>query len=182
MRNILLLITMLSAALICNGQRYFMKVEGPAVNGISGSLLHPDEFEMKSFSFTISQSGNVQSESGTGPGKSSIAPIQIKLLLSSGIAEFYKAIHDRTKFEKVTISIVKDFNDGLNDYLVYTLEEVHCTAMSNRSSVGEEILTVTLSLMSDKFRVEFYKALSNGNRDITTVKKFGWDITRNRAL
>ncbi|SOE23897.1 Type VI protein secretion system component Hcp (secreted cytotoxin) [Spirosomataceae bacterium TFI 002] len=178
-----LIICLMALTLSTNGQRYFMKIENPNLNGTSNTAPHEFEFELESFDFGITNNGNLHFGSGAGNGKPELLPFTIKLKQTSNMAQVYKTIHDGGFYRKVIISVVKTFDSpSLQDYLVFTLEEVVTfSAMNIGASSGDDSIFLTATIFSDKLRIKHYLTNSNGSRDNTPLET-GWDIIENKSL
>lgn len=181
--SLFLIISLLALTLSTNGQRYFMKIENPDLDGTSTTAPHQNEFELESFDFGITNNGNLHIGQGGGVGKPELLPFTIKLKQTSNMAQVYKTIHDGGYYRKVIISVMKTFGTpSLQDYLVFTLEEgVVFKAMNNGASSGDDSIFLTATLFSDKLRIKHYLTNSNGSRDNTPLET-GWDIIENESL
>lgn len=182
--RILIIFALLLSAFYSRGQsRYFMKIEGPNLNGNSQIAPHVNEFELEAFIFGTTNSGtnHISGGGGGASGKPSLLPFSVTLKQSKNLNTVYQAIHDGVEFTKVTISVVKTFDSSsLEDYLVFTLEDVNCTAMTNAAFSNDDAIITNLELFSKIIKVEHYLAQPTGGRNITALET-EWDIPKNMA-
>lgn len=178
---ILLFVTVCSAA---NAQRYFLKVEGPNINGGNEATPHTEVFILNNFSFSISNSGNthVGGGGGAGAGKSQSGPIEITLPFNEPNSKLYQAVHTGQDFDKITIFVRKYFPlpapAGEKDYLIYTFEKVKFSSATSSYEGGAGIPAMQLVFKAGIFTIDFYKTDNDGSKT-TTVATAGFNFLAN---
>lgn len=167
---ILLFVTVCSAA---NAQRYFLKVEGPNINGGNTATPHTELFKLDNFTFNISNSGTTHVQGTGGAGKSQSGPIEITLPFNEPNNKLYQAVHTGQIFDKITIFVRKYFPApapaGEKDYLIYTFENVKFSSSTSSYVDGAEIPSMQLVFKAGKFTIDFYKTNNNGSKDPIVV-------------
>lgn len=180
---ILLFVTVCSAA---NAQRYFLKVEGPNINGVNEAPPHTEVFILNNFSFSISNDGTTHVGGGGGGGKSQSGPIEITLPFNEPNNKLYEAVHTGQNFNKITIFVRKYFSAsgqvpaGEKDYLIYTFEKVKFSSATSSYVDGAGIPSMQLVFKAGIFKMDFYKTENDGSRS-TTVAKAIYNFLTNLA-
>jgi type VI secretion system secreted protein Hcp len=159
-----------------------MKIEGPNLDGPSTTAQHVTEFELEVFSFGVSNTGTFHVGGGSGgAGKPNLLPFTIRLMQSKNLATIYEKIHDGSNFTKVTITATNFFDAGLEDYLIFMLQdEVAFTSMKSAATNNDSFIIIPLTVFSDKLEVKHYKADNDGSRNDTPLET-KWDIVGNVA-
>jgi type VI secretion system secreted protein Hcp len=155
----------------------FLKL-GP-IKGEATQDGHKDEISVLSWHFAESQEGSGHTTGGAGTGKVHVQDLNFTHYIDSATPDMYKYCAAGTQINQpVVLTVLKaDGEVGLK-YMEITLEDVMVSHISTGGSDGEALVTESVGLHFNKFKVKYTIQTDNGSKGKDT--QMGWDIKLNK--
>jgi len=149
----------------------FLQLEG--IKGESKDAKHPNEIDVLSYSWGMTQAGTAHMGGGAGAGKVNVQDLNFTHYIdkSSPILMLHCCNGKHIKKAKLT---VRKAGEKPLEYMTIELEDILVSHVSTGGSHGEDRLTENVSLNFAKVKTEYQEQLANGSGGPKTEMK--WDI------
>lgn len=147
------------------------------VKGEAQDQKHPDEIEVLSWSWGMSQTGTTHSGTGGGAAKVSVQDLTITKWVDKASADLIKACSTGQHFTDGLLTVRKAAGKEAIEYIKVKMQNIIITNVSTGGSHGEERLTEHVTLNFQKFNYEYTQQMPDGKPG--AKPKFGWDIAKN---
>jgi type VI secretion system secreted protein Hcp len=145
------------------------------IKGESQDDKHPDEIEVSSWAWGVSQSGTTAQGAGGGAGKASFQDFTFSHQVDKASPLLMKACATGEHIEDATITVRRVGNDQ-QEYLVVTMADILVTSVSTSAGVEAAFEAVTLAFGS--VDLEYVPQKPDGSLDVGV--HFTFDLTRNK--
>ena len=161
---------------------FFLKVEGPDVEGESMDDQHADEIAISSWSWGMSQSGTMHVAKGGGAGKVNVQDISCTKLVDKATPNLMQHCCKGTQFETATLVCRKASGDGGQlEYLTLVMKHVIITGVQSGGSGGDDNLFENVSLNFGEFSLTYVPQDNDGSA-LPEVGPIGWNMQTNVAV
>jgi type VI secretion system secreted protein Hcp len=155
----------------------FLKIDD--IKGESADDKHPNEIQVLSWSWGLSQSGTAHQGAGGGAGKVNVQDLTITKYLDSSTPTLMNICCAGKHMKKALLTVRKAGGHPL-EYLKITLEDVLVSSLSPGGSGGEDRVTESLSLNFARFKTEYVPQKPDGSGG--PVISAGFDIAANKVV
>lgn len=155
---------------------YFLKLEG--VKGESADRAHPDEIEILSFSWGVTQSASATGGGG-GAGKAVFQDMHFTTNLSSAGPQIFLKCATGEHIKKATLTVRKSGGDGGREYYKITLEDLLISSYQQGGGAGDD---PTDEFSLDFARIQLDYTPPESSDGTTTPVKASYDLKANKKL
>jgi type VI secretion system secreted protein Hcp len=161
---------------------FFLKLEGPGVDGESMDDAHADEIAVTSWSWGMNQSGTMHVAKGGGAGKVDVRDISLTKQLDKSTPNLMQHCCMGTQFETATLVCRKASGDGGQlEYLTLVMKNVIITSVQSGGSENDDTLFENVSLNFGEYAVTYVPQDNNGSA-LPEVGPVGWNMQTNVAV
>lgn len=156
----------------------FLKLDD--IKGEAQDAKHPDEIDVLSWSWGMTQAGSSHSGGGSGSGKVSVQDLHITKYVDSSSPTLQLKCCNGTHIKEGVLVLRKAGTTPL-DYLKITFNDMIVSSISTGGSGGEDRLTESISLNFAKFKTEYTKQKADGSADGGAITA-GWNIPKGEKV
>lgn len=161
---------------------FFLKLEGPDVEGDSMDSQHEGEIAISSWSWGMNQSGTMHVARGGGAGKVDVQDISCTKQLDKATPNLMQHCCKGTQFETATLVCRKASGDGGQlEYVKLEMKNVIITNVQNGGSENDDDLFENVSLNFGEFTVTYVPQDNDGSA-LPEVGPVGWNMQTNEAV
>lgn len=161
---------------------FFLKLEGPDVEGESMDSQHTDEIAISSWSWGMTQSGTMHVAKGGGAGKVNVEDISLTKLVDKASPNLMQHCCKGTQFETATLVCRKASGDGGQlEYVNLEMKHVIITGVQSGGSEGDDNLYETVNLNFGLYRIS-YVPQDNDGSPLPEVGPVGWNMQTNEPV
>jgi len=161
---------------------FFLKLEGPDIEGESMDSQHEGEIAINSWSWGMNQSGTMHVAKGGGAGKVDVQDISLTKLLDKSTPNLIQHCCKGTQFETATLVCRKASGDGGQlEYLTLEMKNVIITNVQGGGSENDDNLFENVGLNFGEFTVTYVPQDNNGAA-LPEVGPVGWNMQTNEAV
>lgn len=153
----------------------FLDIQG--VKGESKDKAHPQQIDVLSWSWGMSNHGSAHVGGGAGAGKVNVDNLQVTKYVDSSSPKLMKACCGGSHFDSALLTVRKAGGNAPVEYVKIKMTEVFITAVSTGGSGGEDRLTENVSLNFAKVSLDYTPQDAKGAPG--TAIPFAWDIAAN---
>lgn len=154
----------------------FMKIGD--IKGESTDKKHPNEIDVLSWSWGISNSGTTHQGGGGGSGKANVQDLSFTKYIDASSHALLLAASNGQHYGKANLVVRKAGGKGAPiEYIKIEMDEVMVTSVSCGGSGGEDRLTENVTLNFAKVKYEYTPQKPDGTPD--TTKEMTYDIAAN---
>ena len=154
----------------------FLKIDGGKIKGESVDDEHPDEIDVLSWSWGMSQSGTTHSGAGGGAGKVNVQDLTFTHYVDKASPNLMKMCCNGEHFNEAVLVVRKAGKSPLT-YMKITLKSGIVSSVSTGGSGGEDRLTESVSLNFSEFESTYVPQMPDGSGDAEIT--VGWNIAKN---
>jgi len=147
------------------------------IKGESLDAKHKDEVEVLSWSWGVSQTGNLPQGSGGGSGKASFSDVQFTHHIDKASPLLMKACATGMHIKDATITARKA-GKGQQEYLIFKMNDILITSVQP-ALTGSESSIESVSLQAAKVDLEYKPQKPDGSLDAGV--HFKYDIKLNKV-
>lgn len=147
------------------------------IKGESLDAKHKDEVEVLSWSWGVSQTGNLAQGSGGGSGKASFSDVQFTHHIDKASPLLMKACATGMHIKDATITARKA-GKGQQEYLIFKMNDILITSVQPALN-GSESSIESVSLQAAKVDLEYKPQKPDGSLDAGV--HFKYDIKLNKV-
>jgi type VI secretion system secreted protein Hcp len=147
------------------------------IKGESRDAKHKDEVEVLSWSWGVSQTGNLAQGSGGGSGKPSFSDVQFTHHIDKASPLLMRACATGMRIKDATITARKA-GKGQQEYLIFKMNDILITSVQPALS-GSESGIESVSLQAAKVALEYRPQKADGSLDAGV--HFKYDIKLNKV-
>jgi type VI secretion system secreted protein Hcp len=155
----------------------FLKLD--AFPGESKDRQHPDEIEIESFSWGVSNSGSLSSSGGAGTGKSTFQDLTVTNNTHKSSPLIMLACASGEHIKKAVLSLRKAGGSSF-DYIKVTLTDVLVSSYLEAGDTGGDRAAESVSLNFARIEFSYTQQADDGSAGTTTSA--GWDILANKQV
>lgn len=148
------------------------------IKGESKDKTHADEIDVLSWSWGMSQNGNMHLGTGGGAGKVNVQDLTLTKYLDKATPNLMMACSSGKHFPEAKLTVRKAGGSAQVEYLIITLKEVLVSSVSTGGSGGEDRLIETVSLNFAQVLVDYQAQKDDGSKEGGPIK-YGWNIRQN---
>lgn len=161
---------------------FFLKLEGPDVEGESMDSQHADEIAINSWSWGMNQSGTMHVAKGGGAGKVDVNDISLTKLVDKATPNLMQHCCKGTQFETATLVCRKASGDGGQlEYVTVEMKHVIITGVQTGGSEGDDNLFENVSLNFGQYTISYVPQDNDGSA-LPEVGPIGWNIQTNEPI
>ena len=161
---------------------FFLKLEGPDVEGESMDSAHADEIAVNSWSWGMNQSGTMHVAKGGGAGKVDVQDLSLGKRVDKATPNLMQHCCMGTQFETATLVCRKASGDGGQlEYLTLVMKHVIITNVQGSGSEGGDDLFENVSLNFGEFTLTYVPQDNDGSA-LPEVGPVGWNMQTNEAV
>jgi type VI secretion system secreted protein Hcp len=161
---------------------FFLKLEGPDVEGESMDSAHADEIAVSSWSWGMNQSGTMHVAKGGGAGKVDVQDLSLGKRVDKATPNLMQHCCMGTQFETATLVCRKASGDGGQlEYLTLVMKHVIITSVQGSGSEGGDDLFENVSLNFGEFTLTYVPQDNDGSA-LPEVGPIGWNMQTNEAV
>lgn len=157
----------------------FLKLEDPVIKGESKDHKHPDQIEVLSYSFGVSQTGTGAYGGGHGAGKANFTDFQFTHRQDKASPTLFLMAANGKHIKKGQLVVRKAGGDQ-QEYLIIKFTDILVSHVQNGGSGGDEIPHEQVSLNFAKIEIDYKAQKEDGTLDAGI--KAGWDLKKNVAV
>lgn len=160
---------------------FFLKLEGPDVEGEAMDSQHADEISIDSWSWGMNQSGTMHVAKGGGAGKVDVQDLSLTKKVDKATANLMQHCCKGTQFETATLVCRKASGDGGQlEYLKVEMKPVIITSVQGGGSGGDDDLFENVSLNFGQYTVTYVPQDNDGSA-LPEIGPVGWNMQTNEA-
>ena len=160
---------------------FFLKLEGPDVEGESMDSQHTDEIGIDSWSWGMNQTGTMHVARGGGAGKVDVQDISLTKKTDKATPNLIQHCCMGTQFETATLVCRKASGDGGQlEFLTLEMKNVIITSVQSGGSGSDNDLYENVSLNFGEFTVTYVPQDNDGSA-LPEVGPVGWNMQTNEA-
>lgn len=161
---------------------FFLKLEGPDVEGESMDSQHADEIAISSWSWGMNQSGTMHVAKGGGAGKVDVHDISFTKLVDKATPNLMQHCCKGTQFDTATLVCRKASGDGGQlEYLTLEMKHVIITGVQSGGSEGDDNLFENVTLNFGQYTISYVPQDNDGSA-LPEVGPIGWNIQTNEPI
>ena len=152
----------------------FLKLEG--IDGESQDQDYPDQIQLQSMSFGVSNAGSFGYGTGGGTGKANIQDISCSKFVDKASVRLWQYCATGKHIPSATITLLKQSDETKIDYYKYELTDVMITSYQKSASGGGDLPMESFSLAFAQIKTTYQPQGNTG--DATGNVDFGWDLQK----
>ncbi len=161
---------------------FFLKLEGPDVEGESMDSQHADEIAINSWSWGMNQSGTMHVAKGGGAGKVDVQDISLTRMVDKATPNLMQHCCKGTQFETATLVCRKASGDGGQlEYVTLEMKNVIITGVQAGGSENDDNLFENVSLNFGQYTISYVPQDNDGSA-LPEVGPVGWNMQTNEAI
>jgi type VI secretion system secreted protein Hcp len=161
---------------------FFLKLEGPDVEGESMDSAHADEIAINSWSWGMNQSGTMHVAKGGGAGKVDVQDISLTRMVDKATPNLMQHCCKGTQFETATLVCRKASGDGGQlEYVTLEMKNVIITGVQSGGSENDDNLYENVSLNFGQYTISYVPQDNDGSA-LPEVGPVGWNMQTNEAI
>jgi type VI secretion system secreted protein Hcp len=161
---------------------FFLKLEGPDVEGESMDSQHADEIAINSWSWGMNQSGTMHVAKGGGAGKVDVQDISLTRMVDKATPNLMQHCCKGTQFETATLVCRKASGDGGQlEYVTLEMKNVIITGVQSGGSENDDNLFENVSLNFGQYTISYVPQDNDGSA-LPEVGPIGWNIQTNEPI
>jgi type VI secretion system secreted protein Hcp len=161
---------------------FFLKLEGPDVEGESMDSQHADEIAINSWSWGMNQSGTMHVAKGGGAGKVDVQDISLTRMVDKATPNLMQHCCKGTQFETATLVCRKASGDGGQlEYVTLEMKNVIITGVQSGGSENDDNLYENVSLNFGQYTISYVPQDNDGSA-LPEVGPIGWNIQTNEPI
>jgi type VI secretion system secreted protein Hcp len=161
---------------------FFLKLEGPAVEGESMDSAHADEIAINSWSWGMNQSGTMHVAKGGGAGKVDVQDISLTRQVDKATPNLMQHCCKGTQFETATLVCRKASGDGGQlEYVTLEMKHVIITGVQSGGSENDDNLYENVSLNFGQYTISYVPQDNDGSA-LPEVGPIGWNMQTNEPV
>jgi type VI secretion system secreted protein Hcp len=161
---------------------FFLKLEGPDLEGESMDSQHTDEIGITAWSWGMSQSGTMHVAKGGGAGKVDVQDLTLTKKLDKATVNLEQHCCKGTQFETATLVCRKASGDGGQlEYFTLVMNHVIITSVQGGGSESDDELYETVSLNFGEY-TSTYVPQDNDGSALPEVGPLGWNMQTNEPV
>jgi type VI secretion system secreted protein Hcp len=161
---------------------FFLKLEGPDVEGESMDDAHADEIAINSWTWGMNQSGTMHVAKGGGAGKVDVQDLSLTKQVDKASPNLIQHCCKGTQFETATLVCRKASGDGGQlEYVKLIMKHVIITNVHSSGTEGSDDLYETMGLNFGEFTVTYVPQDNDGSA-LPEVGPVGWNMQTNVAV
>ncbi|HEX5079022.1 MAG TPA: type VI secretion system tube protein Hcp [Geminicoccaceae bacterium] len=161
---------------------FFLKIEGPDVEGEAMDSAHEGEISVASWAWGMSQSGTMHVAKGGGAGKVAVQDLTINKQVDKSTPNLMQHCCMGTQFETATLVCRKAAGDGGQlEYITLVMKHVIITSVQPGGSAGGDDLFESVSLNFGEFTITYVPQDNDGSA-LPEVGPVGWNMQTNEAV
>lgn len=161
---------------------FFLKLEGPDVEGEAMDSQHADEISINGWSWGMSQSGTMHVAKGGGAGKVNVQDISLTKQVDKATPNLMQHCCQGTQFETATLVCRKASGDGGQlEYVKLEMKHVIITTVQSGGSQGDDNLYETVSLNFGIYTFTYVPQDNDGSA-LPEVGPIGWNMQTNEPV
>jgi len=149
------------------------------VKGESKDAKHPNEIDVLSFSWGMTQSGSTHQGSGSGSGKVNVQDLTITKYIDRASPTLVQFCCNGKHIKSGKLTTRKAGGDEALEYVTIKMEDIIVTAVQSGGSGGEDRFTENVTLNFGKFDYEYTVQAEEGSKKESIP--VSWNIARNVA-
>ena len=150
----------------------FIKIDG--IKGESNDSKHPDEIEVLSWSWGMSNAGSAHVGSGQGASKVNINDLVIQKSLDKSTPPLMLASITGKHIKEATLVVRKAAGDEPLEYLTITMQDILVSSVSNSGMQGGGAISESITLNFAKVKLKYIEQKADGGEG--AKPDYGWDI------
>lgn len=155
----------------------FLKIDG--IEGESTDKVHPNEIQIESFSFGVTNSGTGGRGGGSGAGKASFQDVHFTKLADKSSPVLMMKCATGEHIPSAMLTVRKAGGDQ-KDYYKIKLTDVMVSSFQNAGSGGDSTPVENLSL--NFVKIEFKYAIQNKDGSLGKISEGGYDLAKNTKV
>ena len=155
----------------------FLKIT--EIPGESQDSKHKDEIEIFSFSWALSQSGNLTGGSGGGQGKTEFQDFSFAMPVSKASPKLFLACASGRHLQGATLTVRKAGSEQI-EFLVYKLSECLVSSYQEGGDASGAVPNDAFTLNFAKIEVSYKEQDLKGGTGAETTA--GWDLKTNQGI
>lgn len=161
---------------------FFLKLEGPDVEGESMDSQHDSEIAISSWSWGMNQSGTMHVARGGGAGKVDVQDISFTKQVDKSTPNLMQHCCKGTQFETATLVCRKASGDGGQlEYLTLVMKHVIITNVQGGGSENDDDLFENVSLNFGEYTIAYVPQDNDGSA-LPEVGPIGWNMQTNEPV
>ncbi len=161
---------------------FFLKLEGPDVEGESMDSQHADEIAINSWSWGMNQSGTMHVAKGGGAGKVDVQDISLTRMVDKATPNLMQHCCKGTQFETATLVCRKASGDGGQlEYVTLEMKNVIITGVQAGGSENDDNLFENVSLNFGQYTISYVPQDNDGSA-LPEVGPIGWNMQTNEPI
>ncbi|HTM76531.1 MAG TPA: type VI secretion system tube protein Hcp [Devosia sp.] len=156
---------------------YFLKITD--IKGESKDEKHPDEIQISSFSYGVTNTGSMGAGGGGGSGKAAFNDVHCVAQSSIASPLLLLSCANGTHHSEATLVARKSGGDKL-EYLKVTLKDVLVSSYQTGGSGGDVIPMDQFALNFTSIKIDYLPQDAKGKGGGATTA--GWDLKKNNKL
>ena len=161
---------------------FFLKLEGPNVEGESMDAAHADEIAINSWSWGMTQTGTMHVAKGGGAGKVNVQDISLTKLVDKASPNLMQHCCKGTQFETATLVCRKASGDGGQlEYVTLEMKHVIIAGVQAGGSENDENLYENVTLNFGLYTISYVPQDNDGSA-LPEVGPIGWNIQTNEPI
>lgn len=143
------------------------------IKGESADKKHPNEVDVLSWSWGLSNSGTTHTGRGGGAGKANVQDLSFTKYVDSASHALLEACSNGKHYPKANLVVRKAGGKGAPiEYIKIEMEEVLITSVATGGSGGQDRLTENVTLNFAKVKFEYTPQKADGTPDATKTMKY----------
>jgi type VI secretion system secreted protein Hcp len=161
---------------------FFLKLEGPDVEGESMDAQHTDEIGIDSWGWGMNQSGTMHVARGGGAGKVDVQDLACTHKLDKASPNLMQHCCMGTQFDTATLVCRKASGDGGQlEYFTLVMKHVIITSVSGGGSGGDDDLYENFTLNFGEYTCTYVPQDNDGSA-LPEVGPVGWNMQKNEPV
>jgi type VI secretion system secreted protein Hcp len=161
---------------------FFLKLEGPDLEGESMDSQHTDEISIDSWNWGMNQSGTMHVARGGGAGKVDVQDVALTHKLDKASVNLMQHCCKGTQFETATLVCRKASGDGGQlEYYTLVMKHVIITSVQAGGSEGDDDLFESFTLNFGEY-TSTYVPQDNDGSALPEVGPLGWNMQTNEPV
>jgi type VI secretion system secreted protein Hcp len=154
----------------------FLKIDG--IDGESQSEKHKGEIDVLSWSWGVTQSGNMHTGGGGGAGRANVQDILFTKGVDKSTPKLFKASCEGAHIAKMVLSANKAGGKQM-EYIKITLSDCLISSISTGGSGGQESFTENVTVNFSKVEMVYFQQDAKGGPAGNVP--FSYDVKSNKA-
>ncbi|HEY3283430.1 MAG TPA: type VI secretion system tube protein Hcp [Armatimonadota bacterium] len=154
---------------------YFLMIDG--IPGESADEKHPNEIEVISFSFGVTQAASASPAAGGPVGKVQFQPFSISKRIDTASPKLFQACASGQHIKTAVLSARKTGEGSKQDFLVYRMTDVVISSYQTSGAAGE-LPVDQLSLVFAQISWTYQQTMPTGG--LNAPVGAGWNLVEGR--